>query len=1039
MPNIETLLIVLLWIVCGVAIAVASYIWPRRNRAGSGEFITMLAAIVVWAGADALELAATTLEAKIVWRLVQQVGIVLLPPTWLLFVFAYLDFQPWSRSRMRWLLFIMPAVTLILVLTNSQHQLFFQELHLSPQPHSHLNVVPGRWFWLHIGYSYLCLTAGLALIVGAFWQAAPFFRRQAMLIGAGFVFPFISNGLFLSQIEPLGIDFTPVSFLISAPFIITGLFRYQFLYLTPIARDRVIEAMADAMIVADHRDHIIDFNLAASKLFGSLLQYNRPLSAALKWPALLEAVHTDQTQRIELCCPEHPDRFFDVTIDPILNQQGQISGRTLVFREITDRKQAEQRLQEAIQRFTDIIEQTPLVAIQRLDRHGVVLEWNRVCEQFFGFTAAEACGRRLQDLILSDREIADFETMIEQICHTGQALPPRTWQIHTQTGEIRWLYSAMFPLFMQGQVSDIIRMDVDITEIRRAEQSLSRQRDQLAALHQLTLDWLNRREMDDLLQAITNSAYRLLDVSYAELLLADDDDQTLVVRACTPQLPNHLSRRASPANAPLSWRAFRSRQPAVVLDYTAWPEHTPDYAQLNFGPVLTLPIVVGDVCLGVLGLARNQGAPPFTPEDIQYATLLTQLAAIVLDNSNLYAAAQREIAERKRAEEQRIALQQQLLQAQKMEAIGQLAGGIAHDFNNILTVITGNVELALLETEPDHPIYAELELIRQSAARASELVRRLLTFARRQPGQPRPIDVNRQIIDTMNMMKRLIGENIHLRLELSDSLDLVMIDPHQFEQVLINLVVNARDAMPDGGELTIRTTAEYLSTSDIPPISTAQAGKYVLLSVCDTGVGIDETIRAHLFEPYFTTKPIGKGSGLGLAICNGIVSQHGGFITLDSQPRVGSCFTVALPAVAHNSAPLRHQPTVRPIIDSVGHETILLVEDEAEVRQLTARLLHEQGYTVLETTNAHEALQLVQSHGDDLHLLISDIVLPHTDGITLGRQVQQLLPHVRVILMSGYVQRRLANGDEPPFPVLSKPFTRYQLLSLVRQTIHQSP
>lgn len=1021
-------------LVCLVATGVAIYLWPRRNIPGGHEFLAMLAAIVVWAGADALELSAITLADKTFWRLIQQVGIVFLPPAWLLFVFSYLDSQPWSRSRARWLLFILPLFSLALAITNHWHGLFFAELRLGSQTPPQLEAVPGRWFWIHVGYSYLCLTTGLALITGAFWQASPLFRRQAVLIGIGFVLPFLFNWSYLSQVTLLGVDLTPISFLLSAPFIITGLYRYQFLHLVPVARDRLIEAMADAMIVVDRAGRIIDLNPAAKRLFGPPAQINALLAETLNWPALIKAAQSSNPARIELNCPAHPERFFDITINPLYDRNNQLSGRILVFREITERKRVEQRLHEALQRFTDMIEQTPLVAIQRFDRRGVVLEWNRVCEQFYGYTAAEACGSRLQDLILSRDEVAEFERQIEQIWTSGQALPPRTWQTQTKHGEVRWLYSAMFPLFTQGQVSDIVCMDVDITEIRHAEDNLRRQRDQLAALHRLTLDWLNRREMDDLLQAITDSAYRVLNVSYTELLLAEDE-QTLVLRACTPKLPNHVMRRETPTKAPLSWRAFRERQPAIVLNYTKWPEHTPEYEQFNFGPAMTLPIMVGEECLGVIGMARNQNGAPFTPDEIQHAMLITQLAALVLDSSNLYAAAQREIAERKLAEQQQAKLQAQLLQAQKMEAIGQLAGGIAHDFNNLLTVITGNVELALLELEPDHPIYPELESIRQSTSRATELVRQLLTFARRQPGQPQLIDVNRQINDTMNMMRRLIGEQIHLKLQLSKSIEHVMIDPHQFEQVLINLVVNARDAMPNGGTLTIRTATQYFSTGEIPAFSQAQAGKYVLLAVSDTGTGIDEAIRPHIFEPYFTTKPMGKGSGLGLAICSGIVAQHGGFMIVESQPNAGSCFTVALPAVIAKPTVITETLVSEPVI-TTSHETILLVEDEFEVRQLAGRLLREHGYTVLEASQAREALQLAQQHHHDLQLMLTDIGLPQIDGVTLAKQIHASLPHLRIILMSGYMEY-LQSHNGLPYPVLSKPFTRQQLLAMIRQTIDQ--
>ncbi len=1028
----RNVIIFLLGIVCVAAVSVCVYLWPRRTRPGGMAFLLMLAAIIVWAGADALELASATLEQKLFWRVAQQFGIVFLPPSWLLFAFTYLDVQPWRHSRARWLLFFIPVLTLGIVLTNPWHHLFYKAVRLSTEIPPQLEVAPGYWYWFHIGYSYLCLTVGLALIAGAFWHASPLFRRQMLWLGIGFLFPFLTNWTYLSQITYLGVDPTPISLLLSAPFVLYGLYRHQFLNLTPIARNRLIEVMSDAMIVIDEQWRIVDLNPAARQLFGSAMAINNRLETALKWPSLLKALGSAEPVRVELDYPHHPERFFDVIINPIEGYEGKPSGYVLLFRETTVRKKTEQSLQEALRRFTDIIEQTPLVAIQRVDRHGVILEWNRVCEQFYGYTAAEACGQRLQELVLTGQEVSEFEHYIEQIWRNGQALPPRTRQIRTKTGDVRWMYSAMFPLFFRGQVSDIVCMDVDITDIRRAEENVRRQRDQLAALHQLTLDWLQRREIDDLLQAITDSAYTLLNVSYAELLLVEDA-QTLVIRACTPPLPAQIARRESSSTAVLSWRAFQTRQPAIVLNYTEWPDHSPDYESFHFGPAMTIPIIVDDECLGVLGMARDQHRSPFTPDEIRLAMLLGQLAALILDNSKLYAAAQREIAERQQAEREQAKLQAQLLQAQKMEAIGQLAGGIAHDFNNLLTVITGNVELALLEITPDHPIYPELESIRQSTARASELVRQLLTFARRQPGQPQVIDVNRQIRDTMSMMRRLIGEHIHLHLELDDSVEKVKIDPNQFEQVLINLVVNARDAMPNGGQLTIRTTTQYVSAGDIPPLSQAQAGKYVLLSVCDTGIGIDESIREHIFEPYFTTKPMGKGSGLGLAICSGIVTQHGGFLNVDSQPGIGSCFTVALPGVVDDTVVVNtHVIDGENACEQTGHETILLVEDEPGVRQMAARLLREHGYTVIEATNAQDATTIAQQH--EIHVLITDVVLPHSDGITLAYHLRASCPQIRVILMSGYMQHIMPNGNTPPFPVLSKPFTRHQLLAMIRQT-----
>jgi two-component system cell cycle sensor histidine kinase/response regulator CckA len=220
--------IFLLGIVCVAAVSVFAYLWPRRTRPGGMAFLLMLAAITVWAGADGLELASATLEQKLFWRIAQQFGIVFLPPSWLLFAFTYLDVQPWSHSRARWLLFFVPVLMLGVVLTNSWHHLFYNEVRLNADIPPQLEVVPGYWYWFHIGYSYLCLTSGLALIAGAFWHASPLFRRQMLLLGIGFVFPFLSNWIYLSRTPYLGVDLTPISLLLSAPFILFGLYQHRF-------------------------------------------------------------------------------------------------------------------------------------------------------------------------------------------------------------------------------------------------------------------------------------------------------------------------------------------------------------------------------------------------------------------------------------------------------------------------------------------------------------------------------------------------------------------------------------------------------------------------------------------------------------------------------------------------------------------------------------------------------------------------------------------------------------------------------------------
>ncbi len=371
-------------------------------------------------------------------------------------------------------------------------------------------------------------------------------------------------------------------------------------------------------------------------------------------------------------------------------------------------------------------------------------------------------------------------------------------------------------------------------------------------------------------------------------------------------------------------------------------------------------------------------------------------------------------------------LERQLTQAQKMEAIGRLAGGVAHDFNNIMTAVMGYAQIASETLPPESPAEDDLKEILRASGRASELTRQLLAFARRQVTQPRPVNLNVLVRETRKLLERLLGEDVVLVTELADDLPSVLVDPGQLEQVLVNLSVNARDAMRNGGSLTMVTGVQ---------------GGDVLLDVIDTGIGIPPEQHASIFEPFFTTKEHGKGTGLGLATCYGIVRQAGGRIEVTSEPGRGSRFRVLLPALPEGTLAV-HTPAHGTRIESLaprGGETVLLAEDEPQVRQLALRLLRGLGYNVLVAENGEAGLALARNSTQHIDLLVTDVVMPGMTGEELAGQLRRTRPDIRVLFISGYaedsdaIERALREGDA----FLPKPFTVSSLARHVREVLDQ--
>jgi signal transduction histidine kinase len=444
--------------------------------------------------------------------------------------------------------------------------------------------------------------------------------------------------------------------------------------------------------------------------------------------------------------------------------------------------------------------------------------------------------------------------------------------------------------------------------------------------------------------------------------------------------------------------------------------------------VMMIPLIFRDRVIGLLNL-QSIKPKAYTEKELRVAERIGNQIAGAIANVQLR-------NERKRAEEEKGFLQQQLHQSQKMEAIGKLAGGIAHDFNNLLTIINTNAQLALTELRDWDPLKGKLESIQKAGERAANLTRQLLAFSRRQVVEMKVIDLNVLLQELEKMLIRIIGEDVELRTVLDKGLGRVKADPGQIEQVILNLVVNARDAMPFGGKLTIETANMELDEEYTLTHFDMNPGRYVMLSVSDTGMGMTPEVRERIFEPFFTTKEKGKGTGLGLSTAYGVVKHSGGNIWVYSEPGQGTTFKIYLPQV---DGPLEKEIRKKVVNGGLpgGRETILVVEDEEEVRKLAVAILRKQGYRILEASHGGDAFLICEQGKEPVHLLLTDVVMPGLNGPELARRLMSFYPQMKVLFMSGYTDNAIFQQGVLDYGMffLQKPFSVEGLVGKVREVL----
>ncbi|MDO8957967.1 MAG: ATP-binding protein [Deltaproteobacteria bacterium] len=474
------------------------------------------------------------------------------------------------------------------------------------------------------------------------------------------------------------------------------------------------------------------------------------------------------------------------------------------------------------------------------------------------------------------------------------------------------------------------------------------------------------------------------------IFLVEDAPEVLVMKA-----QSNLSNEIKTACAQVPFgRCLCGR--AAMNQQTYFADCIDDSHEIGYKGIIPhghycVPIIFGSRTLGVLNIYVKEGHIRNQREEEFLSGITNTLAGIILRNQ-----AQKEMA----------TLQEQLRQSQKMEAIGQLAGGIAHDFNNLLTIMKGHSQLALMNLKEGEPLRGSFEEIEKATTKSANLVRQILAFSRRQVMEMIVLDLNTLLRDLEKMLRRIIGEDIGLLTVLADDLGRVKADPGQIEQVVLNLAVNARDAMPQGGKLTIETANVELDEAYARSHVAVTPGRYVMLAVSDTGVGMTPEIRERVFEPFFTTKEKGKGTGLGLATVYGIVKQSGGNIWLYSEPGQGTTFKIYLPRVDEPLAKEREKEEIG-LFRGVG--VILVVEDEEGVRKLVLEMLKKQGYSVLEADDEEEALLICRQYKDTIHLMVTDVVMPRISGPELAKRLVVFHPEMKVLYMSGYADNAIVH------------------------------
>ena len=750
---------------------------------------------------------------------------------------------------------------------------------------------------------------------------------------------------------------------------------------------------------------------------------------------------------------EWAGRAYESHVRPLTGADGRVVGTLGIALDVTDRSRAEAALHRQERHVRAVLE-SALDAVIGMDAEGMITDWNGRAQEMFGWSRDEAVGSEAAERIMPERYREAHREGLRRFlaCGDGPILGRRVELSGSRRDGSEFPVELTVSAFREGDRWSFNAFVADISERGRAAAALRDGEERYRALYERERAG---REQADRLRAATAALGSTLDLRQVLAVILRElqgvvpydsasiqelrgDFMEVIAGHGFPDLERVLGTRFDVRQSDNPNReVFLTRRTGVLQDAPAsFRGFEPGVLAMKPGRSwIGVPLLFGDRLIGMLSLDKME--PDFyTPEHVGLAESFAAPAAVAMENARLYAAARTELAERKRVEDQ-------LRQSQKMEAVGRLAGGIAHDFNNLLGVILGYTGLALRKLGETDPIRAKLKQVQQAADRASALTRQLLAFSRKQVLVPEVLDLSDVVSEMSTMLRRVIGEHIQLEAMPRGGLGMVRADRGQMAQAILNLALNARDAMPGGGTLTLAAQDADVPEEEAESRPGLYPGRYVALTVSDTGSGIAADVLPRIFEPFFTTKDPGKGTGLGLSMVYGFVKQSGGYIDVDSGTGRGTSFRLLFPRLPDDTARparLSQVPVAVPEVPETVSETILLVEDEDGLREMISETLREAGYEVLEAASAEGALA-VASERRAIDLLLTDVVMPGRSGTQLAEALHALRPATRILFMSGYIDDGSARGTivSADSAFIQKPFKSEDLLREIRQVLGRRP
>jgi two-component system, cell cycle sensor histidine kinase and response regulator CckA len=777
-------------------------------------------------------------------------------------------------------------------------------------------------------------------------------------------------------------------------------------------------------IIVEESEHIVYVNQSYAHLFGyepgelvgrpvslvseqgpgeRMLEYSRRRMRGEEAPSLYEFRGTRKDGTTV-------DLEASVSTAKIANKTHIVS----LVRDITERKRAESEILLQKARFQQLFENAPL-GILRVDQNNIVIDANKEFENIFQFSLDEMRGRNINEVVVPEAQVEEGTALSSQTLR-GEIVEKETVR-KRKDGTVFPVQIYGVPILADQKLAGIFAIYIDLSERKRME-------DERQIISEIIQGAITTPDLDDFLKLAHHSIGKYL---YAEnCFIALYDEATELMHF--PFWVDKLDPCPPPRPVGIGFSSYVLRTGKPILVDAELTEQMYQRGEIvksgsTSASWLGVPLRTPTRTIGVLAVQHYEEENAYDERDQEFLTAVGNQIALAI--------------ERKRAEMSLRETENQLRQSQKMESIGTLAGGIAHDFNNLMTAVTGYSELALRHLEAGDPLRTKIEEIKKAGERAAALTSQLLAFSRKQILQPKVLDLNTVVTGIGKMLPRMIGEDIELLIELSGSLGHVKADRGQIEQVLMNLATNARDAMPGGGYLTIKTENVCFNAKVSQRHAVVEPGRYVMLSVSDNGSGMDAETQTHIFEPFFTTKEIGKGTGLGLSTAYGIVKQSGGSIWVYSEVGRGTSFKIYLPRV---DAVFEHEESDKSRPVPRGSETILLVEDEDVVRDLSREILEEYGYAVLTAPDGKEGLRICKEFKGQIDLMITDVVMPQMNGRELAEKLGVLRPDARVLYMSGFTDDAIVRhgvlDDGTCF--IQKPFSPDALALKTREILDQN-